>query len=78
MVQTARALALTGWVRNVDNGSVEAVVQGPSTVVETMVGLAHAGPPHARVSDVVATAAPFHPNDGFHQLGIRQQSKNPV
>ncbi|HEX7900909.1 MAG TPA: acylphosphatase [Planctomycetota bacterium] len=43
---------LTGWVRNLDDGRVEAVVEGPRDKIEELVAWAHQGPPAARVSDV--------------------------
>ena len=45
-------LGVTGWVRNAPDGSVEAVVQGPSTAVDALIAWAHAGPPQARVDRV--------------------------
>ena len=35
MRREAERLGVTGWVRNAPDGSVEAVVQGPDTAVET-------------------------------------------
>lgn len=48
----ATRLGLQGWVRNLDDGSVEAVVQGPAADVETMVQWCHRGPQLARVDSV--------------------------
>jgi acylphosphatase len=53
----ARRLALTGWVRNRLDGSVEAVVQGPDEAVEKLVEWARRGPPSARVTDLKVTSA---------------------
>jgi acylphosphatase len=50
--QTARALGLTGWVRNLTDGSVEALAHGPKDAVDRFVGECHAGPPSARVTAV--------------------------
>lgn len=51
---TARTLRLTGWVRNLSDGRVEAVACGESAALEAFGRwLAH-GPPHARVADVAA------------------------
>ncbi len=41
---------LDGWVRNRNDGSVEALVSGPTKAVEAFVGLASKGPPAARVA----------------------------
>lgn len=52
MQRKARELELTGWVRNRNDGSVEAVIQGASAAVETMIAWARRGPPSAVVADV--------------------------
>ena len=43
---------LDGWVRNRADGSVEALVSGPTKAVEAFVGAATQGPRGARVSAV--------------------------
>jgi len=48
----ARALGLAGWVRNMSDGSVEAVFEGPRTTVERMIDWCRSGPPRAVVDDV--------------------------
>jgi acylphosphatase len=57
MQRKARELGLTGWVRNCRDGSVEAVIQGTSEAVETMVTWARRGPPSAVVAEVRITDA---------------------
>src|SRR4051812_47592397 len=52
MVEQARGLGLRGWVRNRRDGSVEAVVAGPSSAVERIVAWARHGPPGAAVASV--------------------------
>jgi acylphosphatase len=56
----AERLGVTGWVRNAPDGSVEAVVQGPDTAVDTLIFWAHTGPPQARVARIVVTDAQGH------------------
>ena len=51
-VQQAANLGLTGWVRNCDDGSVEAVAQGPRAKLEELIAWCRVGPPGARVSQV--------------------------
>jgi len=48
----AVALGLFGWVRNLDNGDVEAVFLGPAAAVDTMLVACREGPRHARVGTV--------------------------
>jgi acylphosphatase len=52
----ARRLALSGWVRNRNDGSVEALVHGPAEAVDTLIAWAKQGPPGARVLEVRASA----------------------
>ncbi|OHC83538.1 MAG: acylphosphatase [Rhodospirillales bacterium RIFCSPLOWO2_12_FULL_67_15] len=49
----ARALNLTGWVRNRLDGSVEASVSGSDPALEKIVEWARRGPPGARVTEVL-------------------------
>lgn len=57
----ARAVAasrgLRGWIRNRDDGSVEALVAGPEEAVTEMVTAMSEGPGAARVTDVFTTPA---------------------
>ncbi|MFB6070474.1 MAG: acylphosphatase [Halanaeroarchaeum sp.] len=48
----ARERDLDGWVKNLDDGRVEAVFEGPETVVEEMVEWCHTGSPAADVESV--------------------------
>jgi acylphosphatase len=48
----ARRRRLTGWVRNLDSGGVEAVFEGSRLAVEDMVRWCDDGPPGAYVRDV--------------------------
>jgi acylphosphatase len=51
----ARRRGLTGWVRNADDGRVEAEVQGPPDAVDELIDECRTGPPAARVEDVEVT-----------------------
>lgn len=51
----ARALQLSGWVRNRIDGSVEAVVRGDAGAVEKIVAWAWRGPSAAQVREVSVT-----------------------
>lgn len=52
MLREARKLGVAGWVRNMPDGSVEAVVEGDPERVEALIGWAHQGPAFARVTRV--------------------------
>jgi acylphosphatase len=52
MREVARRYGVVGWVRNMPDGSVEAVVEGPREAVEKVIEWAHEGPPLARVEKV--------------------------
>ncbi|WP_123532925.1 acylphosphatase [Halosimplex salinum] len=54
-----------GWVRNLDDGRVEAVFEGPADAVEGMVEWCHEGSPQARVDDVEAEYGQPEGLDGF-------------
>jgi acylphosphatase len=51
----AGELRVTGWVRNRRDGNVEAIIQGTSEAVETMIAWARRGPPGAVVAEVRVT-----------------------
>jgi acylphosphatase len=59
---------LTGWVRNLDDGRVEAVVEGPREKIEALIAWCRQGPPAARVSDVDVAWAPA--TGEFKDFGI--------
>jgi acylphosphatase len=48
-------LGLSGWVRNLENGSVEIVAQGPKSALLQLVQWAHQGSPKSKVASVEAT-----------------------
>lgn len=48
----ARDIGAKGWVRNLPNGRVEAVVEGPPHVVEAMLDWLRKGSPYGRVDHV--------------------------
>ncbi len=49
---TAREADVSGWVKNLADGRVEAVFEGPRPAVESMVEFCHEGSPAADVRDV--------------------------
>ena len=67
-VAQAEELDLSGWVRNRQDGSVEAVISGPQTAVRAMVERCRRGPPGARVDAVREEPADEQIRPGFRQL----------
>lgn len=58
-VDAARRLGVTGWVRNLPDSRVEAVVEGPADAVDRMVEWLRVGPTGARVTGVRLTEEPY-------------------
>lgn len=54
--QTMKVMAMkknvTGWVKNLEDGRVEAVMEGDYDKVSELVEWSHGGPANARVEDV--------------------------
>lgn len=48
----ADALGLCGWVRNLPDGRVEALIEGPENAVRQLVDWCRSGPSLARVDEV--------------------------
>jgi acylphosphatase len=53
--QMALQRGLEGWVRNRSDGTVEAVLAGPASVVEAMIEACRRGPPGAQVDAIDAS-----------------------
>ncbi|ASJ16032.1 acylphosphatase [Thermococcus chitonophagus] len=69
MQREARKLGVNGWVRNLPDGSVEAVLEGEEERVEALIGWAHQGPPLARVTRVEIQWEEPKGERGFRILG---------
>jgi acylphosphatase len=50
--ERADAAGVAGWVRNLSDGSVEAILAGPPSAVEEVIAWAQVGPAGARVASV--------------------------
>jgi acylphosphatase len=62
----ARRLGVTGWVRNLDDGSVELEAEGPDDRVAALLAWCAHGPPSARVTGVaVDERVPTAAEPGF-------------
>jgi acylphosphatase len=58
LVDEAEARGVRGWVRNLLDGRVEAVLEGPEEAVGAVVAWCHEGPPVARVEAVESSEEP--------------------
>lgn len=68
----ASRLGLTGWVRNSDDGSVEAVAEGEQAALEEFIRWCHRGPQAARVTDVERTES--EPTGEFRAFTVERSS----
>ena len=65
--EAAEALGLKGWVQNVHDGSVEALIVGPQDAAQQLLEALKEGPPAAIVADVTSSPTTTDEElDGFH------------
>jgi len=64
-VDEARALGLSGWVRNRRDGSVEILAEGPEAALDALAAQCRHGPPSARVDQVIVEEADEGAPAGF-------------
>ncbi len=67
-METAQSLRLTGWVRNLADGSVEAVFEGKDEDINAMLDWCKKGPPYAIVREVDSREEP--PTGEFRDFQI--------
>jgi acylphosphatase len=65
----ARERGVSGWVRNLPGGAVEAVFEGPSAQVDAMIRFCRTGPPGAHVESVATTEEEPTGGSGFRVTG---------
>ena len=61
----AKSLGLSGWVRNLEDGSVEAEAEGAQAAVDEFVRRLRDGNPSARVSEILDAPVPPRGGNGF-------------
>ncbi|KKO70952.1 acylphosphatase [Kerstersia gyiorum] len=68
-VREAHHLKLRGWVQNMPDGSVQALLQGEADQIDRMLAWMRRGPPAAVVADVQHETLPSEKRyEGFQQL----------
>ncbi|MDD2605437.1 MAG: acylphosphatase [Desulfobacterales bacterium] len=67
--RAAEGLGIKGWVRNLPDGTVEAVIEGAPRAVEAMIDWCRQGPPRSRVDAV--HVEPLAGDGGFRDFEIR-------
>lgn len=65
----AESRGVSGWVRNCDDGSVEAVFEGPADAVEAMLEWCRSGPSRADVEDMHVSVE--EQSDGLEGFQVR-------
>lgn len=65
----AQAAGVCGWVRNLPDGAVEAVFEGPPEAVDRMVAWCRQGPSRAHVCDLDVVDEPVEGLAGFAVTG---------
>ena len=66
-VEEAERLGVSGWVRNLADGSVELEAQGTAEQLDALIAWCRKGPPAARVTDLEVEWIPVadEPRSGF-------------
>ncbi len=67
--RVASAQNVTGWVRNLPDGRVEALLEGEETDVRRVIEWCHDGPPGAEVEEVVVEWGGY--SGEFGQFAVR-------
>lgn len=67
--EEAKKRGVTGWVKNLPDGRVEAIFEGEEEKVNEMIDFCHKGPSSARVDDVEVSWEEYQ--DEFNRFKIR-------
>ena len=63
--EAAARIGASGWVRNREDGSVEAVIEGSEAQLQALLAFCREGPRFARVVAVEVTPEPYEGLRGF-------------
>jgi len=66
----AKRYPITGWVRNIEDGSVEAIVCGEEKNVDSFMHLVKRGPPLANITDI--KIEPYTTKETFSLFSVLQ------
>jgi len=69
-VRRAREADVLGWVRNADDGTVHAHLEGPEGAVDELVRFLREGPPSARIDGVEVEQAKVEGHEQFAVRGV--------
>ena len=69
VLREAEALGITGFARNLPDGRVEVVAEGPADILGDFEARLRKGPAFAHVADVERAAAPSRWDTGSHPVG---------
>ncbi len=67
MTSMAQSMGVSGWVRNRADGSIEALVQGPTAVVEELLRACRRGPRAAHVESIAEELTEEEAPPGFQR-----------
>jgi acylphosphatase len=68
MTREAEKRGLSGWVRNLPDGTVEALVSGPDAAIQDIIDVCRRGPRLAHVESVEQSLAEAPAQSGFQQF----------
>jgi len=68
VLKQARALGLAGWVRNLEDGTVEVVADGAPAAIEQLARQLASGPAAARVTEVARSEVPERMSAGEFEV----------
>jgi len=66
----AENLALKGYVRNLEDGRVETVVEGPENEINKMIEICKQGPAHSRIKNIIIESINHQGFSNFKILDI--------
>ena len=69
--EKAQQLNLVGWVKNQNDGSVKALVQGEQSAVDQLIEWAWQGPEYAKVKEVSVTHIEANNSDAENVVGFK-------